>query len=245
MSIYMLKTFSLTDIGKNRAMNQDFMFASDEPIGKLPNLYIVADGMGGHKAGGYASKYAVETIVDEIRHSIEEEPVAVLQKAMQAANVAVLQKALEEDSMKGMGTTIVLATFIEEQAIIANVGDSRCYRINTEMNQITKDHSFVEEMVRLGGLSREQAWNHPNKNVITRALGVEMEMEIDFFQENIGKDDMFMLCSDGLTNMIDDCKMKEILQQDRTVEQKAVELVDVANKHGGRDNITVILMKPL
>ena len=177
----MLKTFSLTDVGKRRNMNQDYIFTSEKPIGNLPNLFLVADGMGGHKAGDYASKHTVETICQMVERSLEKEPRIILSQAIDAANEHIRNKSLEDESLNGMGTTIVAATCLENCVQVANVGDSRLYVVGETIRQITQDHSYVEELVRKGSLDKETARNHPDKNIITRAVGAGDTVEIDFF----------------------------------------------------------------
>ena len=241
----MLKTFSITDIGKKRKLNQDYVFTSEIPVGHLPNLFLVADGMGGHNAGDYASRYTIETIVEDIGSSSNDSPVIVLEKAIQSANRLIRQRSFEDEDLSGMGTTVVAATIDEDRLCVANVGDSRLYVINNrEIKQITRDHSLVEEMVRMGGLQREQARSHPDKNIITRAIGAQDEVEIDFFQMTLSKDDIILMCSDGLTNMIDDEEIRMILQGQRDIVEKAETLVNAANNNGGKDNIAVILVEP-
>ena len=240
----MLKTFSITDIGKKRKLNQDYVFTSEIPVGRLDNLFIVADGMGGHNAGDYASKYTIETIVEEIEKAKEASSVAVLEKAIKSANSHIRMKSQENEGLNGMGTTVVAATIRDGQMCVANVGDSRLYVINQEIKQITIDHSLVEEMVRMGGIKREQALSHPDKNIITRAIGAEDELEIDFFQVKLKKGDFVLMCSDGLTNMIEDEDIRMILQGQRDIVEKAEALVAAANNNGGKDNIAVILIEP-
>lgn len=150
----MLKAFSMTDIGKIRKMNQDFVYACARPVGQLPNLFIAADGMGGHNAGDYASKCAVQTIVDKIAQDKSTEPVRIIKNAVETANSKVHQEAENSSSLAGMGTTVVVASCVDNTLVVANVGDSRLYVINEEIKQITRDHSLVEEMVRLGALRR-------------------------------------------------------------------------------------------
>lgn len=240
----MLKTFSMTDIGKKRKLNQDYVFTSEIPIGCLPNLFIVADGMGGHNAGDFASKYTVEIIVEEIGFSKETSPVAVLEKAIKSANKHIREKSMENEEFNGMGTTLVAATIQNDTLCVANVGDSRLYVINKEMRQITRDHSLVEEMIRRGGLAREQARSHPDKNIITRAIGAEDDLEIDFFQVKLEEGDFILMCSDGLTNMIEDEDIRMLLQGQRDIVEKAEVLVNTANNNGGKDNIAVIVIEP-
>lgn len=238
------KTVSKTDIGLKRKLNQDYVFTADLPVGKLPNLYLVADGMGGHKAGGFASKYAVETIVEEVNSNKDEEVFSVLYHAIATANYKIRRKAAEDESMAGMGTTLVAATVMGDVLRVANVGDSRLYVVNEEIKQITVDHSLVEEMVRMGGLDREQARNHENKNIITRAIGAQPSVNPDFFEVNLKKGDRIFMCTDGVSNMLTDEEILEILNGDGTEEEKIEKIVAVANEHGGRDNMGIILVNP-
>lgn len=241
-----LRTFSITDIGKRRKLNQDYVFVSEKPLGNLPNLFIVADGMGGHNAGDYASKYAVETIREEVAQSFEKNPVKILGKAIEAANSHIRQKAMEETCLRGMGTTVVAATCLKDKYLaVANVGDSRLYVVNDrKIEQITVDHSLVEEMVRRGGIDRRAARYHPDKNIITRAIGAEDTVMADFFNVELEQGDTVLMCSDGLTNMLEDEEIHMILCSQNNVEEKAGELVKAANNNGGKDNIAVIVIEP-
>lgn len=238
-----MKSSFKTDIGKKRQINQDFVYAKDEEIGKLENLYIVADGMGGHNAGDFASKYTVETVVREIKGSVETKPFRIIGKAIRVANELIRQRAREDRNLYGMGTTIVVATIENHQLEIANVGDSRLYLVNNEIRQITRDHSLVEEMVRMGGMTHEAARNHPDKNIITRAVGAKDSVEVDFFTEELKPGDLVLMCSDGLTNMVTDEEILRIMKQDTTIEEKVEALIDEANKNGGKDNIAVVIME--
>ena len=240
----MLKTFSITDIGKKRQLNQDYVYTSEMPIGNLPNVFIVADGMGGHNAGDYASKYTVETIVQEIARSKEENAVRVIKDAIEIANEHIRQKAKEDIHLYGMGTTLVVATCMGSRLQVANVGDSRLYVVNDKITQITRDHSLVEEMVRRGEIDREAARSHPDKNIITRAIGASETIKVDFFTVELQKGDIVLMCSDGLTNMLEDEEIRMILNGQRDIVEKAEELVKAANNNGGRDNIAVILIEP-
>ncbi len=241
----MLKSYAITDIGQRRQLNQDFIYLSETPIGNLPNVFIVADGMGGHNAGEFASRYAVETIVDEISLSFEKNPVMILGKAIEKANTYTRQKAKEDKKLMGMGTTVVIATCIGKYLEVANVGDSRLYVINDRIKQITVDHSLVEEMIRMGGIDREAARNHPDKNIITRAIGARDTVEADFFNLELNTGDMVLLCSDGLTNMVDDDTIQHVLRKKVSLKERAEELVEIANYNGGKDNISVIIIEPL
>lgn len=238
----MIRSFSLTDIGKKRKLNQDFVYVSEKPVGNLPNVFVVADGMGGHNAGDYASKCTVETMVREIRGSFEKNPVRILGKAIRAANDQIRRRAREDESLYGMGTTVVAATCLGHYLQVANVGDSRLYIINDEIRQITRDHSLVEEMVRMGGIDRNAARNHPDKNIITRAVGALDTVEIDFFHEELRPGDLVLMCSDGLTNMLEDEEIGMILRERISIEERTEKLVEAANNNGGKDNIAVILI---
>ncbi len=241
----MLRAFSVTDIGKNRKINQDFVFASNSPVGNLPNLFIVADGMGGHKAGDYASKCAVETICDMAGRSFEKNPLVILRKAIEVANEAIRTKAAEDDNYAGMGTTLVAATCLGRYLQVANVGDSRLYIVGEEIRQITVDHSLVEEMVRMGGIDKETAKHHPDKNIITRALGAVETVDVDFFTIELQPGERILMCSDGLTNMLEDDEILKLVTSDADLEKKAGMLVQAANDRGGMDNITVVLIEQL
>lgn len=239
-----MKTFSITDIGLHRSMNQDAMFTSEIPVGNLPNLFLVADGMGGHNAGEYASSHAVKTIVDVAEKSRETDVTMILKDAIIQANKALIEKAKEDVSMKGMGTTIVAAVIDKERLFAANVGDSRLYIVDQEIRQVTRDHSLVQEMVRLGELDKETAREHPDKNIITRAVGAVPEIEIDFFEAGLKESDEVLLCSDGLTNMIEDEDIRRIMKSQRDIAEQAEKLVETANANGGKDNITVVVIEP-
>ena len=238
----MLHSFSVTDIGKRRQLNQDYVYTSETSVGNLPNVFVVADGMGGHNAGDYASKCAVETLVREIKGSFEKNPVRIIGKAIKVANDQVRRKADEDIHLQGMGTTIVVATCLGHYLHVANVGDSRLYIIHDEVRQITRDHSLVEEMVRMGGMDKTTARNHPDKNIITRAVGARDTVEVDFFSEELHPGDLVLMCSDGLTNMLEDEEIGRIVRETVPLEEKAQKLIDAANEHGGKDNIAVILI---
>lgn len=236
-----MKAYGITDIGKKRSMNQDYVYASDQPVGNLKNLLIVADGMGGHNAGDFASRYTVQEILAYIKESEEDRPVPLLSMAIHHANEQVLEKAESEKELEGMGTTLVAATVQDEYLYVANVGDSRLYLIDDGIEQITHDHSLVEEMIRIGELQRKDAKSYPDRNVITRAIGVRVPVRVDFFDVKLEHGDIILLCSDGLTNMVEDEEILEIVKKSSSIEEAAGALVDTANKNGGKDNISVVL----
>lgn len=240
----MLKTFSITDIGRVRKINQDYVFTSEKPVGNLPNLFLVADGMGGHKAGDYASRYAVEIINGMVGRTAEKNPADILKIAIEAANEHIFRKSKEDENLDGMGTTIVAACCLGKYLQVANVGDSRLYLVGDEIRQITRDHSLVAEMVRLGNLDEELAKNHPKKNIITRAIGVSETVEIDFFTVELKAGEAVLMCTDGLTNMLEDEEIRMIIKGQRDIVEKVEALVEEANKRGGMDNISVVLIEP-
>lgn len=240
-----LKSYSVTDKGKAREMNQDYIFSCDEPVGMLPNLYIVADGMGGYNAGDYASRCCVEEMVSQVKKSVQPTVISTLTEALRIANTAIADKASEDSDFSGMGTTLVAATVYEDRIYVMNVGDSRLYLIGESMQQITVDHSYVEEMVRKGELLRKDARIHPKKNVITRAVGVEKVVEADFYEVLPDDEARFLLlCSDGLTNMVEDEEIRHILLKHELQPEQALQrLVERANECGGKDNISAIIIQ--
>ncbi len=215
-----MRVYSATDVGQKRKMNQD-------------------------NAGDFASSHAVQILVDEIRKDADFNPIKVLRHAIETANSAILDRAQKEESLRGMGTTIVAATIVGHYAYVANVGDSRLYLIQGKIRQITKDHSLVQEMVRMGEIKPEEARNHPDKNIITRALGAERTVDIDFFDLKMEPGSTILMCSDGLSNMVEDSKIEEIiLDQTNELPKKGERLLSEANRNGGKDNIAVILVEP-
>ena len=239
-----MKTFSITDTGVTREMNQDYYFATDTNLGNLPNLFIVADGMGGHKAGDYASRHTIERVVASISRNSSEEPVTIIQEAISKANELLVAESNEDETKSGMGTTLVIATLVGDKLIVANVGDSRLYVISDMVRQITRDHSLVDEMVRLGELNPSEARSHPDKNIITRAIGAQKNVKADIFEVELAKDDYVLMCTDGLTNMVRDEEILDIVRSEKEPEAIAHKLVRMANDNGGRDNITVTIIKP-
>ncbi len=238
-----MECFSMTDTGVKRTMNQDYIFCSEEPVGSFPNLFVVADGMGGHKAGDYASKTCVDYVVDSIKNSDRKTPISILEQAINRANEQILKEAQNNKDLEGMGTTFVCSVIMDNTMYVANIGDSRLYVINEkEIRQITEDHSLVEEMIRTGELGRKEARIHPNKNIITRALGTTEEVTADYFEVDVRPGDVILLCSDGLSNMMDDDDIMYILRRYEKIGTAGKKLVEKANACGGRDNISIILI---
>ncbi len=239
-----MKSFSMTDVGKSRQINQDFLFCSDDPIGDLPNLYIVADGMGGHNAGDYASRFCVEVFVEHIKQSSDKTPIGKIGSALLYANRLLIEKAASDSNLQGMGTTFVVCTIIDNIMYVGNVGDSRLYVVNNDITQITEDHSLVEEMVKSGEILRDEVRFHPNKNIITRALGANKVLVPDYFEVEINNKDTIILCSDGLTNMIEDKEMFSVIKEYKEDLETATNvLIGKANDNGGKDNISLVIIK--
>lgn len=241
----MLKIYSRSDKGLARKNNQDSVYTSDSPIGDLLDVFIVADGMGGHIAGELASTTAITSMIDSLRVSNDKNPAVSLKKAVRSANKAVYDKSLTIDTHhEGMGTTVVACTFVENVVQAVNVGDSRMYIVSPRsIKQITVDHSLVEEMIRRGGLSRDKARSHPEKNVITRAVGIKPEVEPDVFTAVLDPGDTVLLCTDGLTNMVTDKRIKQIINGAGDVVSAGDKLIEEANENGGLDNVSVVLVR--
>ena len=272
-----------TDVGKRRDNNQDNIYLSDSPVGSLPNLYIVADGMGGHAAGDFASRYAIQKVVDFIKTSSVKNPISLLRRAIISANNEVFQEAEKDKAKGGMGTTMVVCVvngvstepentsseslFQNEseekltadsnirskkqkeqdnssdlKLICGNIGDSRLYLINDEIRQITMDHSLVEELIREGQLDRKKGRNHPEKNIITRAMGSREEAVPDFFEVPLTPGDRILLCSDGLSNMVENDEIRDIVREYEDPASCVDALIERANYYGGNDNISAVVI---
>ena len=228
-----MDTFSMTDMGLLRNSNQDSVFCEENPIGRFPNLFLVADGMGGHKAGDLASRLCIAEMVKQIQSSTARTPVSAFEQAIEAANQKVYQCAKEDFDLAGMGTTVVGAMVEDDVAYL-----------HEHLEQITVDHSLVEEMVQSGEIQKEEMRTHPNKNIITRALGTDDTVRPDCFEVKVEPGDVLLLCSDGLTNMVEDSQIEKIVKENKEDMKLAGEkLVQQANEAGGKDNISVILVR--
>ena len=227
---------ALTDVGKVRAVNQDALVVDEELL-----LYGVADGMGGHNGGETASAGARDGVIAALQG--KEPSLDALRDAITAANAAIFQQQAADESLSGMGTTLSVIWMSEYFVYLGHVGDSRVYRFREgKLEQMTDDHSLVGELVRAGYLTPEQAENHPNKNVILRAVGTEEGIDIDLAVEERKPGDLWLICSDGLHGMVKDDKMEAILSVN-TAEAAANILMDAALAAGGRDNISVVLVQ--
>lgn len=242
----------LSDIGRVRKNNEDYckgeiIHINDEPIG----IFALADGMGGHNKGEVASVLAVENIIELIKNRFLENSNIkmdyiddIIKQAYNDVNNIIYNKSKENEEFQGMGTTLVLTIIYKDNICIANVGDSRTYLFRDEnLNQISIDHSVVEELLRAEVITIEEAKNHPRRNQITRAIGTDPLVIVDIFKEKIQKNDKILLCSDGLTGFVDNEKIKEILCSSEGINVLSQRLINTANKSFGKDNITVILIE--
>lgn len=240
-----MEAFASTDIGKVRDMNQDSYYISDE--NDEIKLYIVADGMGGYKGGEIASKLAIESAKNYIRNNFEEIKkekeliLELIKNAIEYANMVVYEKSKEIEELNGMGTTIDVCLVYSNKVYIGHIGDSRVYRLRKEFfRKLTVDHSYVEQLVKEGNITKEEAYNHPKKNMLTKALGCTPFVEPDVMVKGFLKDDILLMCSDGLTNMLKDSKIYEIIKENPKEASK--NLVKKANELGGYDNITAVII---
>lgn len=234
-----------TDRGKVRDINEDSIYLNDFGVGMLPNLYIISDGMGGHKAGEIASSLAIDSFVNYITENNFESENFILDflvNAMHFANSCVYQKSQADSDCYGMGATFSACTFVNKKAYCVHVGDSRIYLINnSSIKQLSVDHTYVNEMVKTGKLTLLQAKNHPQKNIITRAVGIDKNLEVDAFVCNYDFDDRFLICSDGLSSSLNDNEIFSIVNNSQ-FDSAASNFINAANEKGGLDNISVILI---
>lgn len=236
-----MKVYGVTDRGMVRKQNQDYYDAWNRQDGAFA---VVCDGMGGARGGNVASQMAVETFFDEVDHAKAEEPVLALNQALARANEAVLQRSLSDPECAGMGTTLVAAWVQADQhAYVLNVGDSRAYHISPSgISQITRDHSLVADLVARGKITPEEARTHPNKNIITRALGTERRTDGDLFEVDLESGDFILLCSDGLSNVVTEQEILYEALYGGSEETCCRRLLDIALHRGAPDNVTVVLI---
>ncbi|MCI8660460.1 MAG: Stp1/IreP family PP2C-type Ser/Thr phosphatase [Lachnospiraceae bacterium] len=240
-----MQAYALTDVGRYRSINQDYIYSSTAPVGSLDNLFIVADGMGGHKAGDYASRFAVENLVAFFGKKYPDKDIhGILKEGIRKMNRELYFKANNEPALFGMGSTLVVATVKGNVLYVANIGDSRLYLLREKLEQVTRDHSYVEELVALGKMKRGSRDYQEKKNIITRAIGTGDTVDIDLFALKLKPKDYFLMCSDGLSNMVDEFEIEYIIRTEEDLKKKANTLVEAANRGGGKDNISVILVEP-
>ena len=234
-----MKAVGNSVIGMKRTNNEDAIYVNEQK-----NLYVVADGMGGCNAGEVASNTAISIFVEAMEKTENEEILDRMMFATRACNQIVYQKAKNNIEYTDMGTTLVAACIEKEKVFIIYVGDSRAYRFrDNELCQITTDHSYVMELVKIGSITKEEAEVHPKKNIITRAIGVREDVEPDIVIADIKEGDKILLCTDGLSNMVSNKEMEKILTTECSTEEKVKKLVLLANHKGGLDNISLILIE--
>lgn len=231
---------SLTDIGKRRDLNEDSYskLETDKFI-----LFVVCDGMGGHQAGEVASSEAVKSLIDFAKDNKDCENLEdLLKDGVARANERVYEKSLDDKSYNNMGTTLVSCIIQKDSITIANVGDSRLYLYRKgDLKQVTVDHSLVNDLLTSGTISEEEAKDFKQKNVITRSLGIEEDIEVDIYKMKLEAKDIILLCTDGLSSQLDDEEIKEILAEDISLEERAKNFIEKANDNGGIDNVTITL----
>nr|WP_297274649.1 Stp1/IreP family PP2C-type Ser/Thr phosphatase [uncultured Agathobaculum sp.] len=241
-----MEWFGLTDRGRVRPTNQD-IYQIEAREDNQTVLLVVCDGMGGANAGNVASRFAAQSFMEAARDALDDALDAtkrqtLLTYALVQANDTVFSLAGRQPEFRGMGTTLVAALVQGEQATILNVGDSRAYLFDgTRLHQLTEDHSYVEEMRRQGRITEADARTHPQKNLITRAVGVEPDVDGDLFEARLAPGEILLLCSDGLTGMVEDEKIAQTLKDAKTLALAGDALLNLALEGGGRDNITVAL----
>jgi PPM family protein phosphatase len=233
---------ALSDIGNLRKTNEDYIgFFENENI----KVYIVADGMGGHNAGEVASKVAVDKTLEYIRCAEDTSDLKeALEKGVILANSEVYNFSLKNTKLNGMGTTITACVLDRDRILIANVGDSSCFVVKDDgIIKITKDHSLVQELIDDGSITESQARNHPNKNIITRALGTGSTIQVDLYELTLTGIEKIILCTDGLTNEIAPVEILQCIRERKDNLEACKELIDVAKARGGRDNISVMIFE--
>lgn len=241
-----MRAFAKTDVGKARDMNQDYYYISSPE--DLLKIYILADGMGGYNGGEIASKLATTTALSYIQSNFEDTPkerediLKLVKSAMEYANMVVYEKSKEQKDLEGMGTTLEVCLIYNNKLYLGHIGDSRIYRLRGEFfRKLTHDHSYVQKLVKDGTITQEEANHHPKKNMLMKALGCTAFVEPDVTVKGFIKDDIILICSDGLTNMVEEQEIYNILKKEGTL--AAEKLVEKANENGGYDNITAIVIR--
>jgi len=238
-----MKVSSATSVGRIRPSNEDSYFVSPPESSDMV-LAVVADGMGGHNAGEIASGKAVSILKKNVQEGNGENPRDILIRAVEKANREIYEMSIKESKFSGMGTTITACIADYNRVTAAQVGDSRLYLIREgKITQITKDHSLVEMLLENGRITEEEAKHHPQKNVITRAVGTEKNVEVDMYEFTAKAGDVILLCSDGLVNMVENEEILSVIISRDALDSAADKLVDAAENAGGTDNITVVLIE--
>ena len=246
-----IQLYGKTDVGSVREHNEDAIGCNDDIA-----LAVLADGMGGHRGGEMASAITVSTVVEVITNKVKNiknndtgysAKSQIIHEAISLANKNVHDSSQAHAQYRGMGTTVVVVLFYDNRFIVAHVGDSRLYRLrDDELEQITRDHSLVQDLIDRDFYTPEQAKNSLNKNLITRAIGIDSQVQIDIQEDVALVNDMYLLCSDGVTDMIEDDLIKSVMiENSQNLEKATSEIIRLANEHGGKDNISALLVKPI
>lgn len=241
-----MEAIAATHAGLCRHINEDSIYCNNAPIGIMPNLFIVADGIGGHNAGELASGFSINCFIDYVKNRSGKTIISTFESAIMHTNEALISESKKSKTLEGMGTTFVATTVCGDSAYIMNIGDSRLYFFDRKkgIKQITQDHSYIAEMVKHGELDKNDIKENPNKNYITMALGSNDNFKPDYFEINVSKGNYILLCSDGLYDMLEDKTIEDILSEDMIeFEKKADKLIEMANEQGGEDNISVVLIR--
>jgi len=245
----MIKAYAKSDVGKAREINEDSYYITQDPLNKI-QLFILADGMGGCNAGEVASRQAIISAKNYIENNFDDTPkdkdslIQLVASSLEYANMVIYEDSKKDENLEGMGTTLEVCLIYNNRAFIGHIGDSRIYRIRKDfIRKITQDHSYVQKLVQDGTITKEEAEHHPKKNMLMKALGVNAFVEPDVMVKGFQKGDILIICSDGLTNMVD---IKDIFKAvNENFEIATKDLVDLANQNGGIDNITIITIKNL
>ena len=245
----MIKAYASTDVGKVREINEDSFYITEDPFNSV-QLFLLADGMGGCNAGEIASKLAIKSAKKYIENNFADTPkdrdslIQLVGSSLEYANMVVYEKALTNKEYSGMGTTLEICLIYNNRAYIGHIGDSRIYRIRKEfMRKLTQDHSYVQKLLQEGTITKEEAEHHPKKNMLMKALGCNAFAEPDVMIKGFQKGDIIIICSDGLSNMVSQEEIYEIVRDNFETAPK--ELIERANQNGGLDNITIITIKNL
>lgn len=243
----MIKAYAKSDVGKVREMNQDSYYIS-QSLDEV-QIYMLADGMGGYKGGEIASNLAIQSAKNYILNNFKEiskdreSIIQLLASSIEYANMVVYEKSKENEELQNMGTTLEIVLIYGNKAFIGHVGDSRIYRIRKSfIRKLTQDHSYVQKLVKDGTITQEEAKHHPQKNMLMKALGCNAFVEPDILVRGFLKDDIYIMCSDGLSNLVEQEEMYDIVLKEN-IEQAPKEFVELANERGGYDNITVAVIK--
>ena len=245
----MIKAYAKTDIGRAREINEDGFYITEDQFDKM-QLFILADGMGGCNGGEIASNQAITCAKNYIENNFDDTPkdkdslIQLVASSMEYANMVVYEKSLQDKNLEGMGTTLEVCLIYNNRAFIGHIGDSRIYRIRKDfIRKLTQDHSYVQKLVQEGSITSDEAEHHPKKNMLMKALGCNAFVEPDVMVKGFQKEDILIMCSDGLTNMVELEYINKIVKEN--FEFATQSLVELANKNGGMDNITIITIKNL